>query len=101
MEKVSLATLKAFIRREYKNKNLYIKEQSRFDGSIDSIRFIESGFSQVENFNELEEHTLGIQGLWLVKGSRDYITPWADKEFIGYEISNCCGQSILAFRRLF
>ncbi len=101
MKKITRATLKSFIARELKNKNLYIKEKSRFDGMVDCVMPVENNnFTQAVQIKEETVYNLGIAGAWFVGNSRDYFTAWADENFIGYEVSNCCGSFILAMKRL-
>ena len=100
-KKITLATLKSFIRRELKNDNLYIKKESDFDGMADCVMPVEnSDFRKVKSpINENDKYSLGIKGLWLVGSSRDYITAWSDDDFIGYKIFNCCGSCIVAMKK--
>jgi len=85
MRKPTLATLKSFIKRN--DKNLYIKVKSSFDGMVDCVMPVEDEFRKVESINMENKYTLGIQGAWLVGGSRNYIKAIED----GYEVYNCCG----------
>lgn len=100
MTKPTLATLKSFIRREVKNHNLYVNQKSSFDGMVDCVMPTEGGWSKVEKIDETNKNTLGIRGLWLVNQSRDLISPYADENYIGYEVYNCCGSSLIAIKRL-
>jgi len=101
-KKITLATVKAFIRREYKNGNLYIKQNSTFDGMVDCVMPIEnSEWRKVTQIDENNKNSCGINGLWFVRNSRDYFTPYSDDNFIGYKIYNCCGTSVIGMRRLY
>ena len=99
-KKVTIATIKSFVKREKANNNLYIKTKTNFDGMTDCVmptndkQFDKVGISTLQ-----ESHTLGIAGAWFVGQSRDYFRPYADDKFIGYEILNCCGSFILAMAR--
>ncbi|WP_296635942.1 hypothetical protein [Polaribacter sp.] len=42
-------------------------------------------------------YTLGIEGAYFT--TRDYITKYEDNDFIGYNISNCCGYFILTIKK--
>ena len=99
--KITLATIKSFIKREAENDNLYIKVKSNFDGMIDCVAEVKDEFTKKDkaNLNFNEKHTLGFAGLWLVGQSRDYFTAYADDNFIGYEIYNCCGSCIIAMAK--
>lgn len=104
MKKITLATIKTFIAREAKNGNLYIKRQSSFDGMQDMVASIDNPeFKKVSIDPKYyaQENTFGIPGAWFVKQSRDYFTPFSDQNFIGYEISNCCGSFVVAMARLY
>lgn len=103
-KKITRSTIKSFINREIKNNNLYIKTKSSFDGMVDCVMPVDGGFTKVEKCTRHEnakQYTLGIKGAWFVGQSRDYFTPWADDNFIGYEVYNCCGSFILAMKRLY
>jgi len=100
MKKPTLATLKSFIKREHKNGNLYIKQTSTFDGMVDCNMPVKEDYRKVEGIDMENKNTLGIRGLWLAGSSRDYITPYADDNFIGYEVDNCANSAIIAMKRL-
>jgi hypothetical protein len=100
-KKVTMATIKSFVKRERAIDNLYIKCKDSFDGMVDCVMPCkDQGMSKVTQSNLQEAHTLGIAGAWFVGSSRDYFTPFADDDFIGYEVYNCCGSFILAMRRI-
>lgn len=101
MKKITLATIKSFIKREFKNGNLYIKQNSTFDGMVDCVIPVQSSFKKVIEIDFENKYSLGIKGFWLVNQSHDYFTRWSDDNFIGYEVSNCCGISIIAMGRLY
>lgn len=98
-KKPTLATLKAFIKRELKNKNLFVKTRSSFDGSIDCVASVKDIYRKVDGCNFEEKNTFGIGGVWLV--GRDYIENYADDFTIGYEVSNCCGSFIIGMEKLY
>jgi len=100
-KKITRTTIKSFIKREEKNGNLYVKVKSSFDGMIDCVSQVEDEFRKVENVDFSKEYDFDIKGLWLVGSSRDYFTEFADDNYIGYKISNCCGVSIIAMKRLY
>jgi hypothetical protein len=98
--KVTAATIKSFVARELKNRNLWIKVRSSFDGMVDCV--MPTGHTDFHPAQEsilAPAHTLRIKGIWLVGESRDYFTAYGDDDFIGYEVSNCCGDFIIAMRR--
>lgn len=95
MKKPTLATLKAFIRKN--EANLFIRVKSQFDGMTDGTEYLSSpkftpaSEHKTEWAESCKDHTLGFQGLWLVKQSRDYITEIKEDGFIGFHVYNCCG----------
>ena len=100
MTKITRATIKSFIKREAKNGNLYVKQKSTFDGMVDCVMPTADNFKKVDAINEDNKNTLGIAGLWLVGSSRDYFSTYEDNDFIGWQVYNCCGASIVAMKRL-
>lgn len=99
MKKVTKTTIKSFIKRELNHNNLYLNRKSRFDGMVDCVMPVDSNFEKVAETKDFTENTLGISGAWFVGSSRDYFTPYADDNYIGYEVSNCCGSFVLAMKR--
>lgn len=96
--KVTLATLKAFLRAN--DGKLYVNQMSSFDGMTDCVQQCEGGFRKVEDPIDLSKsNTLGVRGLWLVGGSRDYIARYDKDGFIGMQVSNCCGSAVVAIRQ--
>ena len=94
--KTTKATIKSFVRKN--NGNLFINVRYSFDGMVDGCTTRNDGFVKVESTTDHTDHTLGVVGAWLVNGSRDYFTPYNKNGYIGYEISNCCGNFILAVK---
>ena len=99
MKKITVATVKSFIR---KNENqLFINEKSRFDGMTDSVESRNRGWGKLTKstnhaFQVKDCPSLGYDGVWLVGSSRDYCKAYEDSSFIGYEVSNSCGKWIVA-----
>jgi hypothetical protein len=93
-KKITLATFKSFIR---KNADaLFVNQKSTFDGMTDGIESCHGGFTRAESETTFSSHSLGLRGLWLVGGSRDYFNAYEDEKFVGIEVYNCCGKSIIA-----
>lgn len=44
------------------------------------------------------DNNLGIQGVWLVNGSRDSFTAYDDGVFQGIHVYNCCGSFVVAVK---
>jgi len=106
-KKTTLATLKAFIRKN--RSNLQIMCKSSFDGMIDGTRYSENpkfrpikvdaepgSYMTFETLMDANKNTLGIAGVWLVGSSRDYIKEYSKDGMFGYEVYNCCGSFVLA-----
>jgi len=91
-KKITLATIKSFIR---KNKdNLYLQQRTRFDGMVDCVLPVKD--VSINKINPLvidfnESYTYGIKNAWFVGSSRDYFTPYEIDNFTGYEVWNCVG----------
>lgn len=97
MKKITLATVKSFIRNN--QDNLYIKVKSNFDGMQDMVCEVKSNFTKVNTSEWAEKcksNTLGIVGAWFVGQSRDYFSNYEGEEYRGIEVHNCCGSFILA-----
>ena len=99
-KKITLATVKSFMKKNA--AALYVHNLSAFDGMEDGVRQIKgSTFRKVEAPDFNQTNTYGI-GVWLVGSSRDYFNAYDRIEqktgirFVGYEVSNCCGNFILA-----
>ena len=99
-QKVTRATIESFIVREMSRDNLYISNKSNFDGMVDCVMPVENkGFRKANQSQNNVDNTLGVSGAWFVGSSRDYFSPYADENFIGYEVYNCCGSFVLAMHR--
>ena len=99
MKKVTLATVKSFIRKN--RPNLLIRCKSRFDGMIDGLSSdCDSGFSPAKSDPAAfyQDRTQGIAGAWFVGQSRDYFSAYSKDGLVGYEVYNACGSFILAVK---
>lgn len=98
MSKITLATVKSFVRKN--GPALHILKKSRFDGMTDGCESTgDREFSPVLKSDlDCDKHTLGIAGAWFVGSSRDYFTPFEKDGFKGFEVYNCCGHFTLAIR---
>lgn len=104
MKKITRTTFKTLLTKGFgiKNKPLYIKNKSNFDGMTDCVMPTDdNGWREIEVKEGTENMTgaerikthdnhLGYKGVWLT-GSRDWYTAFNDGEFTGIEVSNCCG----------
>jgi hypothetical protein len=97
MKKVTLATVKSFIKKN--SNNLFIKTCSSFDGMVDGVVYnASSKFEKVELNNDSinNKYTLGIDGAWFVGSSRDYLNAYVENNMICISISNSCGSFVIA-----
>jgi hypothetical protein len=98
MSKPTVATLKAFVKKN--RASLLIKVVSDFDGMEDGVR--QTGATKFlpaqagREPSHYAEHTLGINGVWLVGRSRDYVSAFSEGGLTGYEVTNSCGSFIVA-----
>lgn len=95
-KKPTLATLKAFVRKN--SGALYLNVKSTFDGMVDGIEYRRDGFQPTKASDHNEKHNLGINGVWLVGQSRDYISRIDENGFVGFHVYNCCGSFDLAVK---
>ena len=98
MKKITLATVKSFIRKN--SNNLFINVKSSFDGMTDGCEPCNNGFMVAVPAQDHIENNLGINGAWVVGSSRDYFTPYFKDGFSGIEVYNCCGKFILAVKSI-
>ena len=92
--KITLATLKAFAKRN--SDALFVKVKSDFDGMTDSVQQVSDDWRKTEITDSRNYYKTGIQGVYTVGRSRDFFEIYEDDLFIGIEISNSCGTTILA-----
>ena len=94
MNKITKATVKSFIKKNF--NNLHINVKSSFDGMVDGCVSNHEGFKKIINTNDNVEHTCGIQDAWFVNHSRDYFSIHDTDTHFGYQVMNSCGVFILA-----
>lgn len=89
-KRITRATFKSFVTKN--RTNLLIKVTSKFDGMQDMVDSTgEKDFVPVRERDSNADNTLGIQGVWLVGGGRDYFTAFEEQGVTGIEGYNCCG----------
>ena len=93
--KITRTTFKSFIN---KNKDkLLISNLSSFDGMVDCVMPTnDKSFRKAEPADIAHDCTFGIRGVWLVGSSRDYFTEYNDGNLKGIEVSNSCGNFVVA-----
>ena len=96
-KKITLATFKSFVKKN--RDQLLINVGSSFDGMTDCVQSTnDHGFSAAQNSDRTFTNNLGIAGVWLVGGSRDYFYPINENGLMGIKASNCCGSFTIAVR---
>lgn len=83
-KKITLATLKRFVEA---NRGRLL------------IRCAQFRAAQPTDADRVCKNNLGIAGLWLVLGSRDYFSPHAGDGLVGIRCYNCCGTWTVAIAR--
>lgn len=97
-QKITLATLKSFAKRNA--DFLFCKEKSSFDGMVDCVMPSKNTWQKTTiNPEKTGYYKTGIYGIYTVGHSGDYFTLYEDENYIGIEVYNCCGCSILAIEK--
>lgn len=98
-KKITLATLKAFAKRN--KDNIFSKCKSSFDGMTDFVQGVNGQWikSSISDPGEQKYYKTGIDGIYTVGSSRDYFRIYEDSEYFGIEVYNCCGTTILAVKK--
>lgn len=94
MSKITKATFKSFLRKN--EGKLYFKSKSNFDSMSDCVMPTHGYWHKAVKSDAHNEHTCGIQGVWLVGGGRDYFTEFSQDGYRGIDVYNCCGHFIVA-----
>jgi hypothetical protein len=98
VSKITRATLKSFVRKN--SGKLFIQVKSSFDGMVDGVVQADGArFGKAVPTDLHHEHTLGVQGAWIVGGGRDSLTAYDDGAFSGIRVYNSCGSFILAVKK--
>lgn len=94
-KKITKATFKSFLRKNA--DNLYIKEESSFDGMYDSVMQVSNPmFVPAISASNVHDNNCGIQGVWLVGQSGNSFYKYYKDGFTGFEVHNCCGSFVVA-----
>jgi hypothetical protein len=90
---------KSFIQKNA--ANLLVKVNSEFDSMSDCVRTADGAWRMVEQSAiELDKpYTMGIDGVWLVGGGRDWFEHYETDAVIGIRGFNCCGFFTVAVAR--
>ena len=97
-KKITLSTLKSFANRN--KENLFCKEKSSFDGMVDCVMPSKNEWQKTNlDTEKIGYYRTGIQGIYTVGSSGNYFALYEDSYFVGIEVYNCCGCSILAIKK--
>ena len=95
-KRVTLATIKSFIKKSSAAGNLYFQSKSNFDGMVDCVMETNGIMEKFRATEKNLQFTLGISGAWFVGRSSDHFREWSKDGYRGYEVYNCCGHFIIA-----
>ncbi len=96
-KKITKATFKSFVKKA--GTSLLIKQKSSFDGMVDGVvSNPNASFGQAVGAELFHENNLGIQGVWLVGGSRNYFNAYEKDGIRGIEVWNCCGSFVVGVK---
>ena len=96
MAKITMATVKSFIRKN--TDNLYLKKINSYDSMCDGVNERAAhGFTQVALNPQAHANKLGIDGAWCTPGG-NLLTEYNDGIFKGFDVYNCCGHFVIAVK---
>jgi len=87
MKKITKATIKSFLRKN--QGKVYCQTLSYFDGQIDGTTYCKE--SEWKLTDKADAAMIDIM--------RNYFSPYEDKDYIGYNVYNCCGNYNIAIRK--
>jgi len=97
-KKITKATIKSFIKKNI--DNLFVNIESNFDGMVDCVMPCSNGFAKIQKSKDINnKNTMGIPGVWFVDSSRNYFLSYENKNFLGFECANSCGNWIIAIEK--
>lgn len=94
MKKITAATFKSFVKKN--SENLLINVKSEFDGMVDGCVSNARGFRSAKKTDLHNSSNLGFEGIWLVGSARNWFEKFENETMTGIEVSNCCGNFIVA-----
>jgi hypothetical protein len=95
--KITLATLKSFAKRNA--TSIFYKVTSDFDGMQDCVTSVKSDWKQSKICTS-NYYVSGIHGIYTTGSSGNYFRLYEDTDYFGIEVSNCCGSSTLAVKKI-
>jgi hypothetical protein len=99
-KKITIATVKAFIRRAKAAGTLLVRCDSSFDGMTDCVeRNRDAHFFAPQ---EARDHgnNMGLQGIYFVGQSGNWCSAFDDGDHAGFKVSNCCGSWVVAVKKV-
>jgi hypothetical protein len=89
-------TFKSFVKKNA--ANLLVKVNAEFDSMSDCVRTADGTWRIVaQSAVQLDKaNTMGIEGVWLVGGGRDWFEHYETAAVIGIRGLNCCGSFTVA-----
>ena len=94
-KKITLTTLKSFVAKNRADLQLLVS--STFDSMADGVRPTKAAaFEPVVATTYDQRTTLGINGIWLVGGSRNWFQAFNSATHTGFTVTNCCGKFTVA-----
>ncbi len=92
-------TLKSFIKNNMEH-GVYVANLSDYEEDIDSvIPNDDPEVLKVYDYNEQDQNSFGIDGIWLVSGSRNSFTRYENEKYLGIKVYNCCGNFIVFVKK--
>lgn len=109
-KKITIATVKSFIRKN--RVQLLLKVESNFDGMQDMVtQSDDAAFRPAEDRTKWDceqnayvptrqncKNSLDINGVWFTNGG-DFCKVFETDKLRGFEVSNCCGNWIVAVKK--
>lgn len=96
-KRITLATLKSFIK--HNADNIHINLLSTFDSMIDCVSNRNDGFKHTLFNGSKIKNTLGYDGIWVNRTGNGFYY-FENKDYIGIEVSNSCGNFIVASKKV-
>lgn len=91
-----MATYKSFAKRH--KDELYFKSLTSFNGMIDGIDSVDDKSWRKTQLGNTHKQEF-VDGVWCVGSSRDYFELFEDENFVGIDVYNCCGHTLLGIKK--
>lgn len=98
-KKITIATVKSFIRKHNAAGTLLVRCDSSFDGMTDCVeRNRDAAFFAPQAARE-HSSNMGLQGIYFVAQSGNWCSAYDDGTYAGFKVSNCCGSWVVAAKQ--